>query len=105
MYIIMELLSEYVQAEWATSNGMIYLLLQTKDYIHIIEVNIDNAEDETLHQIKGKGMQIRLWMIQDSSSKSMQVSIPRRGVSRLNKTGWKLGLIYVANRCPILFYM
>ena len=39
---------------------MIYLLLQTKDYIHIIEVNIDNAEDETLHQIKGKGMQIRL---------------------------------------------
>lgn len=39
---------------------MIYLLLQTKDYIHVIEVNIDNTEDETLHQIKGKGMQIRL---------------------------------------------
>ncbi len=55
MYIIMELLGEYVQAERATSNGRIDLLLQTKDYIYIIEVKIDNTADAALQQIEKKG--------------------------------------------------
>ena len=55
MYIIMELLGEYVQAERATSNGRIDLLLQTKDYIYIIEVKIDNTADAALQQIEEKG--------------------------------------------------
>ena len=55
MYIIMELLGEYVQAERATSNGRIDLLLQTKDYIYIIEVKIDNTADVALQQIEEKG--------------------------------------------------
>ena len=55
MYIIMELLGEYVQAERATSNGRIDLLLQTKDYIYIIEVKIDNSADVALQQIEEKG--------------------------------------------------
>ena len=51
----MELLGEYVQAERATSNGRIDLLLQTKDYIYIIEVKIDNTAEAALRQIEEKG--------------------------------------------------
>ena len=55
MYIIMELLGEYVQAERCTSNGRIDLLLQTKDYIYIVELKIDNTADAALQQIEDKG--------------------------------------------------
>ena len=55
MYIIMELLGEYVEAERQTSNGRIDLLLQTKDYIYIVELKIDNTADAALQQIKEKG--------------------------------------------------
>lgn len=55
MYIIMEQLGEYVQAERSTSNGRIDLLLQTKDYIYIIELKIDNTADAALQQIEDKG--------------------------------------------------
>ena len=55
MYIIMELLGEYVQAERSTSNGRIDLLLQTKDYIYIVEVKIDNTAEAALQQIEDKG--------------------------------------------------
>ena len=55
MYIIIELLGEYVQAERSTSNGRIDLLLQTKDYIYIVELKIDNTSDAALQQIEEKG--------------------------------------------------
>ena len=55
MYIIIELLGEYVQAERSTSNGRIDLLLQTKDYIYIIELKIDKSAEVALHQIEEKG--------------------------------------------------
>lgn len=55
MYIIMELLGEYVEAERHTSNGRIDLLLQTKDYIYIVELKIDNTADAALQQIEDKG--------------------------------------------------
>lgn len=55
MYIIMELLGEYVEAERHTSNGRIDLLLQTKDYVYIVELKIDNTADAALQQIEDKG--------------------------------------------------
>ena len=55
MYIIMELLGEYVEAERHTSNGRIDLLLQTKEYIYIVELKIDNTADAALQQIEEKG--------------------------------------------------
>lgn len=55
MYIIMELLGEYVQAERSTCNGRIDLLLQTRDYIYIIELKIDSTADAALQQIEDKG--------------------------------------------------
>lgn len=55
MYIIMELLGEHVEAERHTSNGRIDLLLQTKDYIYIVELKINNTADVALQQIEEKG--------------------------------------------------
>lgn len=51
----MELLGEYVQAERSTSNGRIDLILQTSDYIYIIELKIDSTADVALQQIEEKG--------------------------------------------------
>ena len=55
MYIIFELLGEYVQTEKQTSNGRIDILLQTRDYIYIMEIKTDSSADEALKQIDEKG--------------------------------------------------
>ena len=55
MYIIMELLGEYVEAERHTSNGRIDLLLQTKDYIYIVELKVNSTAEVALQQIEEKG--------------------------------------------------
>ena len=54
MYIILELMGEYVEVEKATSNGRIDVLLQTKDYIYIIEIKINDTVDAALQQIEDK---------------------------------------------------
>ena len=55
IYVIMELVGEYVEAERHTSNGRIDLLLQTTDYIYIIELKINSSAEEALRQIEEKG--------------------------------------------------
>lgn len=55
MYIIFELLGEYVQTEKQTSNGRIDILLQTKDYVYIIEIKTGSSAEEALLQIEEKG--------------------------------------------------
>lgn len=55
MYIIMELVGEYVQAERSTSNGRIDILVQTGDYIYIIELKVDGSAEDALAQIEEKG--------------------------------------------------
>ena len=55
MYIIFELLGEYVQTEKQTSNGRIDILLQTKEFIYIMELKVDGSADEALRQIEEKG--------------------------------------------------
>ena len=55
MYIILELMGEYVEVEKATSNGRIDVLLQTKDYIYIIEIKINDTADAALQQIEDRG--------------------------------------------------
>ena len=55
MYIIFELLGEYVQTEKQTSNGRIDILLQTKDYVYIMEIKTDSSADAALLQIEEKG--------------------------------------------------
>ena len=54
MYIILELMGEYVEVEKATSNGRIDVLLQTKEFIYIIEIKINDTVDAALQQIEEK---------------------------------------------------
>ena len=54
MYIILELMGEYVEVEKATSNGRIDILIQTKEYIYIIEIKINDTVDAALRQIEEK---------------------------------------------------
>ena len=55
MYIIIELMGEYVETERTTSNGRIDILIKTKDYVYIIEIKTDSTPDEVLAQIEEKG--------------------------------------------------
>ena len=55
MYIIIELMGEYVQTERTTSNGRIDILIKTKDYVYIIEIKTDSTPDEALAQIEERG--------------------------------------------------
>ena len=55
MYIIIELMGEYVETERATSNGRIDILIKTKDYVYVIEIKTDSTPDEALAQIEEKG--------------------------------------------------
>ena len=55
MYIILELMGEYVEVEKATSNGRIDILLQTKEYIYLIEIKINDTVEAALRQIEEKG--------------------------------------------------
>ena len=55
MYIILELMGEYVEVEKATSNGRIDVLLQTGEYVYIIEIKIDDTVEAALKQIEEKG--------------------------------------------------
>ncbi len=55
MYIILELMGEYVEVEKATSNGRMDILLQTKEYIYLIEIKINDTAEAALRQIEEKG--------------------------------------------------
>ena len=55
MYIIIELMGEYVETEHSTSNGRIDILIRTADYIYIIEIKTDSTPDKALEQIEEKG--------------------------------------------------
>lgn len=55
MYLILELLGEYVRTEYQTSNGRIDIFLQTEGYIYIIEIKTDSSADDALAQIEAKG--------------------------------------------------
>ncbi len=55
MYIILELMGEYVEVERATSNGRIDILIQTKEYVYIIEIKINDTVDAALQQVEDKG--------------------------------------------------
>lgn len=54
MYIILELMGEYVEVEKATSNGRIDVLLQTKEFVYIIEIKINDTVEAALQQIEEK---------------------------------------------------
>ena len=55
LYIIFKLMGFYVQVEYHTSRGRIDLVLQTQDYVYIMEFKLNGSADEALVQIREKG--------------------------------------------------
>lgn len=54
VYIIFKMLGFYVQVERATSEGRMDMVIQTKDYIYILEFKIDKSPEEAIQQIEDK---------------------------------------------------
>lgn len=54
MLIVFKMLGIYVQTERHTSNGRVDVVMQTSDYIYIIELKLDGSADEALQQIEEK---------------------------------------------------
>ena len=55
LYIIFKLMGFYVQVEYHTNRGRIDLVLQTQDYVYIMEFKLNGSADEALAQIREKG--------------------------------------------------
>ena len=55
LYIVFKLMGFYTQVEYHTGNGRIDLVLQTPDYIYVMEFKLNGTAEEALKQIKDKG--------------------------------------------------
>lgn len=55
MYIFFKMLGFHVEVERHTSRGRIDAVIQTKDYVYIIEIKMDQSADIALQQIEEKG--------------------------------------------------
>ena len=54
LFIVFKLLGFYVQVEYHTSQGRIDLVLQTSQYIYVMEFKLDGTAEEALQQIEDK---------------------------------------------------
>ena len=50
-----KLMGQYTQVERHTSNGRMDILVQTANYIYVMELKMDTSADEALQQIVEKG--------------------------------------------------
>ena len=55
LYVFFRLMGIYVDVERHTSNGRMDILMQTADYIYILELKIDQTAAAALQQIEDKG--------------------------------------------------
>ncbi len=54
MYVIMKLMGFYTQTEMKTSDGRIDMVIETQDYVYVMEFKIDKKPEEALKQINEK---------------------------------------------------
>ena len=54
LFVFFRLLGLYVEVERATSDGRTDMVVQTKDYVYIMEFKLDKTADEALRQIEQK---------------------------------------------------
>lgn len=55
LFLVFKMLGFYVEVERATSNGRIDVVLQTKDYVYVMELKLDGSADEALRQVEERG--------------------------------------------------
>ena len=54
LYVLFRLMSLYVQVERHTTDGRMDVVIQTRDYVYIMELKIDESADAALQQIADK---------------------------------------------------
>ncbi len=54
LYLVFRIMGFYTHVEWPTSDGRIDVIIQTSDYIYIVECKLDGSADEALQQIEDK---------------------------------------------------
>ncbi len=55
LYVIMKLMGFYTNTEYRTSNGRIDMVVETSDYVYVMEFKIDSTAQAALDQIEEKG--------------------------------------------------
>ncbi len=55
MYLVFKMMGFYTEVERRTSRGRMDVVVQTKDYVYIIELKLDGSAEEALKQIDDKG--------------------------------------------------
>ena len=55
LYIIFKILGFYTQVEYHTNRGRIDLILQTPQYIYVMEFKLNGTAEEALNQINKNG--------------------------------------------------
>ena len=55
LYVFFRLLGFYVEVERHTTNGRMDIVMQTPQYIYILELKLDKSADVALAQIEEKG--------------------------------------------------
>lgn len=86
LYIIFHMLGFYVHAEQYTSNGRIDLLIETQDYVYVIELKRDKSAEEALKQIDEKGYALA-WKFDDRRLFKIGVNF---STEKRNITAWKI---------------
>ena len=54
LFIVCKLLGFYVQVEYHTSRGRIDLVMQTRQYIYVMEFKLEGTAEEALRQMEDK---------------------------------------------------
>ena len=87
MSVMFKMMGLYVKTEYQTSRGRIDIVMDTADYIYIIELKRDGSAEETLKQIEEKGY--------DKPFLACGKHIIKLGINFSSKTrcvdGWKIG--------------
>ncbi len=55
MYFVFMMMGFYTEVERHTSRGRADIVIQTKDYIYVMELKLDGSAEEALQQIEDKG--------------------------------------------------
>ncbi len=55
MYLVFKMMGFYTEVERRTSKGRMDILIQTHEYIYILELKLDGSAEDALRQIDEKG--------------------------------------------------
>ena len=87
LYLVFKIMGFYTQVELPTSDGRMDVIIQTSDYIYIIECKLDGSAEEALQQIESKNYAAPFAMDKRTIIKlGINFSSKTRGVE-----SWKLG--------------